>query len=344
MIPIAFQEFGLRGRPIRVLAGDVGGTKTHLALYQYHEDSFELLHEKTYRSKIHTSFSEMVLDFNGGQELPDCISVGVAGPVVKDFVHITNLGWSIDAKACAEETGVPHVYLLNDLKANIYGLATLDDSDFIVFNEGASELNGNAAMISPGTGLGEAGLFWDGHYFHPFACEGGHSDYAPHTKEEVALLLFLQKMHGHVSWERVVSGMGIHQTYDFLLDYRDAVPSPKIKEELLSGDPAAVISQGAKDGDEICQETMQFFWRNLAREASNMVMKLNGFGGVFIGGGIVPKNLDVLKKEDFLRYFFDVGRMRNLMEDVPVRLVLNDRAALRGASFYGAITYRLNNK
>ena len=151
-------------------------------------------------------------------------------------------------------------------------------------------------------------------------------------------------MPGHVSWERVVSGMGIHQTYDFLVEYRGVESSAKIKAGLMSGDPAATISQGAKDGDAICHETMQFFWRNLAREAANMVMKLNGFGGVFIGGGIVPKNLDVLKKEDFLRYFFDVGRMRNLMEDVPVRLILNDRAALRGASFYGAITYRLNNK
>ncbi|MBK8501737.1 MAG: glucokinase [Saprospiraceae bacterium] len=342
MIPIVYQEFGFKGKPIQVLAGDIGGTKTHLALYHYSEDAFDLVHEKTYSSRIHDSFTAMVQDFVGPNK-PDCISVGVAGPVMGDFVKITNLSWSIDARKCARETGIEKVYLINDLVANIYGLATLRDEDFIVFHEGVPGLMGNAAMISPGTGLGEAGMFWDGHYFHPFATEGGHADYAPETAEDIALLLFLQKIHGHVSWERVVSGMGIHEIFQFLCQYRNYTPDSSIREALENGDPAAVISKGSKQGDPICHETMQMFWRNLANEAANIAMKYNGFGGVFIGGGIVPKNLDVLKKSDFLHYFLEAGRMKALLEKVPVKIVLNDRAALRGASFYGAIRYRLEH-
>lgn len=220
----------------------------------------------------------MVLDFVGSEK-PDCISVGVAGPVINDSVKITNLNWSIEAKSCSETTGIPHVYMINDLVANIYGLATLEAKDFVVFHEGAPDIMGNAAIISPGTGLGEAGMFWDGHYFHPFATEGGHADYAPETEEDIGLLLYLQKIHGHVSWERVVSGMGINQIFEFLCQYRDYQPDDQMREALEKGDAAAIISQGSKDGDPVCKETMQMFWRNLANEAANIVMKYNGFGG-----------------------------------------------------------------
>ncbi|MCB0667976.1 MAG: glucokinase [Saprospiraceae bacterium] len=342
MIPIVYEEFGRRGKPILVLAGDIGGTKTNLALFHYAESTFRLLQEKTYSSRSFNSFNDMVLDFVGSEK-PDCISVGVAGPVINDSVKITNLNWSIEAKSCSETTGIPHVYMINDLVANIYGLATLEAKDFVVFHEGAPDIMGNAAIISPGTGLGEAGMFWDGHYFHPFATEGGHADYAPETEEDIGLLLYLQKIHGHVSWERVVSGMGINQIFEFLCQYRDYQPDDQMREALEKGDAAAIISQGSKDGDPVCKETMQMFWRNLANEAANIVMKYNGFGGVFIGGGIVPKNLDVLSKEDFLHYFLEAGRMKSLLEKVPVRIVLNDRAALQGASFYGAIRFRLEH-
>ncbi len=342
MIPIAFQEYGQRGKPCRVLAGDVGGSKTHLALFEYGEDSSQLIHDKVYRSKIHDSFSEMIVDFIGQQAVPDCISVGVAGPVINGAVKITNLSWSIDAVDCARIVGVPHVYLINDLVANIYGLATLNEDDLITFHEGTNEQSGNAAMISPGTGLGEAGMFWDGHYFHPFATEGGHADYAPDTDLDADLLQYLRKIHGHVSWERVVSGMGIHQIYQFLNEYHGITPGRALRDQLELGDPAAVISMGAKNGDAVCRETMQVFWRNLANEAANVVMKLNGFGGVFIGGGIVPKNLDVLTKEEFVHYFLEAGRMSSLLRHVPVRVVLNDKAALQGASFYGALRHRMS--
>ncbi|MCB0686451.1 MAG: glucokinase [Saprospiraceae bacterium] len=339
MIPIVNQEFGQNGQPISVVAGDVGGTKTNLAWYEYSEHEFHLKNEKKYSSKGYQSFTDMVLDFIG-DERPNCISAGVAGPVIKNRVDITNLNWSIDANQCAKETGIEKVYLINDLVANIYGLPTLTPDDFVVFHEGIPEMPGNAAMISPGTGLGEAGMFWDGKYYHPFATEGGHADYAPETKEDIELLLHLQKRYGHVSWERVVSGMGIHQIFLFLCEYRKYQPGQELRDALECSEPAAVISQGSKDGDEICQETMQMFWRNLANETGNIVVKFNGFGGVFIGGGIVPKNLDVLSKEDFLHYYLEVGRMKSLLERAPVSIVLNDRAALRGASFYGAIRYR----
>ncbi|NND34953.1 MAG: glucokinase, partial [Saprospiraceae bacterium] len=206
MIPIAFQEYGWNGSPVRVLASDIGGTKSHLALYHFKDGAFELVHEKTYRSKSHSAFSDMVLDFIGGEDPPDCISVGVAGPVIKNTVKITNLSWSVSAAECAQDTGIKNVFLINDLVANIYGIATLKEKDFMTFHEGTPDMTGNAAMISPGTGLGEAGLFWDGHYFHPFSTEGGHADYAPETEVDIELLRSLQKIHGHVSWERVVSG------------------------------------------------------------------------------------------------------------------------------------------
>lgn len=341
MISIKHQEFGFEGKPIRIVAGDVGGTKTHLALFISASRRFERVHVKTYKSRVHNSFSEMLIDFIGGQKKPDCISIGVAGPVFSEHVELTNLGWSIDLAKVRHETKISHVHLLNDLVANIYGLSTLESEDFVTFYEGTPSMPGNAAIISPGTGLGEAGLFWDGTCFHPFGCEGGHADYAPDTAEDIELLKYLSDIYGHVSWERVVSGRGIQHIFDFLSDYHQLAPTLEIKKQLETGDAAAIISKGAKSGDKLCQQSMQMFWRNLANEAANLVMKLNAVGGVFIGGGIVPKNLDVLRKEEFIHFFLEAGRMKKLLQHVPVRVVLNDQAALRGAALFGAIRYRM---
>ncbi len=340
MIPIAFPN-GIALLPkMTVLAGDVGGTNTRLALFNVKGDVFERIREQTYSSKAYPSLEEIILDFEKGEKLADVVALGVAGPVMNGKVQITNLAYSISEESIRNTVGIQHVYLINDLKANAFGLSAIDQRDLMVLHEGSRELKGNAALISPGTGLGEAGLFWDGEAYHPFATEGGHADYAPETEQDIALLLYLQKKYGHVSWERVVSGMGIYDIYRFMIESQSTEIPQSLRQQIEKGDPAAAISKGAMDGDPTCQETMQLFLRNLANEAANVVMKLNAFGGLFIGGGILPKNLRFLHQKDFVDYFLEAGRMGTLLKEVTLQIILNDRTALLGSAYFGAYSAR----
>ena len=194
-------------------------------------------------------------------------------------------------------------YILNDLEASAYGLAALNVKDLITLVAGNKTRKGNAAIIAPGTGLGEAGLFWDGKKFHPFASEGGHTDFGTRKEIDVALFKFLRKKYGHVSWERVASGMGIFELYNFLLQYRKKEELPWMKEKIAEGNAAAAISFGAKNGCPISEETFSLFWRYLAEESANLALTLKATGGLFIAGGIAPKNLDVAQSANFYGIF-----------------------------------------
>ena len=227
--------------------------------------------------------------------------------------------------------------LLNDLEATAYGLPALGADGLLTLQAGIPDSSGNAAVIAAGTGLGEAGLYWDGQHHHPFATEGGHASFSPCDELEIAFFRHLQQQHQHVSWERVVSGMGLLSMHEFLRAHRHAVTPPWLLEEMRGGDAAAALANAALAGrDEICIETLNLFVRLYGAEAGNLALKVMSRGGLYIGGGIAPKILPLLQHGAFLDAFLNKGRMRPLLEAIPVRVILNDRAALFGAALRAA--------
>lgn len=327
----------------RVLAADVGGTKVNMALCHVTETTIEIVHAVKYASQDYNSFTDIIKSFLAEEkvEQPEKIGIGVAGPVIDNTVEFTNLNWGVvSAKEIAAVTGVPEQYvaLINDLEATAYGLPCLTEEDVLTLHPGEAGHGGNAAIIAPGTGLGEAGLFADAKGYHPFATEGGHCEFAPRTDMEAQLFSYLKIKHRRVSWEHVVAGPGIYRLYYFLRDVMKREEPEWLKKEIEEkGDPSAVISQaGLEKKAPICEEVMQLFVQQLAREASSLVLKMKATGGLFFGGGIPPKILPLLKDPNFYDTFVDCGRMQALVEKVPVKIILNDKSALFGAAYYGA--------
>lgn len=318
-----------------ILAGDIGATKTNLALYQFAGKGFSILKENKYPTKDFTDIGKMITAFLSGDGVPDRICFGVAGPVQNGKVDITNVSWHLDSDKISEQYNNIPVYLINDLEATAYGIAMLAEEDIHIIYEPGQKISGNIALIAPGTGLGEAGLYWDGTYYHPFATEGGHCDFAPRTEMDTELYLHLHKKFGHVSWERLISGAGIIAIFEFLQNKKDREVPAWLVEKMLAHDPAAVISENAEEA-AICHDTIELFLRFLATEAANLTLKLKATGGVFIGGGILPKIIRLVHPDHFLKWFRDCGRMKSLLENVPVRIILNDKTALLGAAYYGA--------
>lgn len=319
------------------LVGDIGGTKTHLALAAWQGGRWTLTAERRYPSRDYPGLGEMLTDYLAPLDVrPDSGAFAIAGPVLADRCTATNLPWQIDARALEAATGLAQVRLLNDLEAIAWGIAELEAEQWLTLQSGDSSACGNAAVVAPGTGLGQAGLFWDGTRHHPFATEGGHSDFAPRDAREFALLQHLSARFGRVSWERVVSGMGIALLYPFLCQYRNSAHHPEVAAVIeQQGDVAASVARLAQAGAcPICQETMTLFMELLGRELANTALKLMARGGVYLAGGIVPKNLALAQQGDLLRGFLDKGRMRALLEAMPVRVVLEERVALLGAARY----------
>ncbi|MBT8293672.1 MAG: glucokinase [Eudoraea sp.] len=323
-----------------ILAGDIGATKTNLALFEFNKGGLSLKKEQSYHTKDFNTFIEMVHAFNKGKLAKiDGICLGVAGPITKGKVKGTNFPWEIDSEKISRELAVSSIALINDMEANAYGLAALTEQDFEILKEG-SNIPGNAVIISPGTGLGEAGLYWDGSQFHPYATEGGHCDFCPRNDLDWELWKQLHKKYGHVSWERLVSGPGIVTSYKFLRDFR-GIPEPEwLQDKIQAGDAAAVITAVAHEkNDPICEETLDLFIRYLAVEAAQFALKTKATGGVYIGGGIVPKILRMINREVFYKNFVSAGRMNPLLQQMPVKVILNDKTALLGAAYYGAMTF-----
>ena len=336
MIPIAFKNQLRSGqKSVSILAADIGGTKTNVALYQSDDKGLTIVREKRYASADHSAFDDIVRDFCG-TNLPDRISAAVAGPVIDGKSKLTNLPWVLDSATMRRDMNTP-VCFINDLEATAYGLAGLRDEERTTLAAGDPKAKGNIAILAPGTGLGEAGLFWDGQYYHPFATEGGHSDFAPRTRIDVEIFYHLQEQYGHVSWERVVSGMGIKNIFHFLTQVRKEQVPEWLSERLKDQDPAAVISQAAlRHEDLVCAETMELFVRFMATEAASLVLKLMATGGLYLAGGIPPKILPLLQTEGWTKNFDNNGRMHDLSDRIPVHVVLNDKMALQGAAYYGA--------
>ncbi|HEX5337239.1 MAG TPA: glucokinase [Gallionella sp.] len=321
----------------RVLAGDIGGTKTRLATIEVAGAQLRIVREVSYPSRDYETFDALLTDFLSATESPSYAAFGVAGPVQGQKVQTTNLPWFIDADALQRQFGFARCALLNDLEATACGLPALTEEDLLTLQPGTPQASGNAAVIAAGTGLGEAGLFWDGQRHHPFATEGGHTSFSPGNEQEIALLRHLQMQHRHVSWERVVSGMGLLDMHEFLRIHRHAAVPQWLADEMRDGDAAAAISAAALSGrDEVCVETLEWFVRLYGAEAGNLALKVMSCGGLYIGGGIAPKILPLLQSGAFIEAFLNKGRRRDVLETMPVRVILNDRAALFGPALRAA--------
>lgn len=321
-----------------ILAGDIGGTKVNLAFFEVAGQQVTQTVAGTYASRQHASLEEIVREFLSTHNLkPDYACFGIAGPVKKGRAQLTNLPWVLDAHVLTKELGLKYAWLINDLEANAYGIAGLSPKDFVTLNEGDVETKGNAAIISAGTGLGEAGLFWDGHRHLPIASEGGHGDFAPRTDLDVELFRHLRAQFGRVSWERVLSGPGAFNIYKFLRDAGRGAEPAWLTEELKNGDPPSVITRAGLEGKcELCVQALDLFVTYYGAEASNLALKIMAIGGVYVGGGIAPKIINKLKDGNFIKAFRAAGRMSELMEAIPVRVILNDKTALIGAARFAA--------
>jgi len=322
-----------------ILGGDVGGTKCNLALFD--ERSLGLVEQtaKRFPSHEYSKFEDVVSEFVRTVAEPAGAKVtaagfGVAGPVVDGAVTATNLPWRVDSRSLAALLGLPRISLVNDLEANAYGIHSLGPSDFEVLNAGAPGARGMQAVIAAGTGLGEAGLFWDGKSHQPFSSEGGHADMAASNELEDALVVYLRKRYGgHASWERVLSGPGIRNVFEFLRDTGRGTVEPWLEEAMKREDPAAVFSRAALEGKSpICVQTLDMFVSLYGSEAGNLTLRYLAIGGIFVGGGIAPKILQKMRSPIFMESFLAKGRLRPLLERVPVRVILNDSTALFGAA------------
>ncbi len=322
-----------------ILAGDIGGTNARLAYFQPQNGRLKLVSERIFPSREHHEFGEIVVQFvNESGTRPEAACFGIAGPVRNGRVETSNLPWVIEQSRLAQQIHLPATLLINDLEANAWGIGALDPGDLVTLNRGAGAAIGNQAVIAPGTGLGEAGLFWDGTRHHVFACEGGHTDFAPQGELQIELLRFLHSRIGHVSYERILSGPGLVNVYDFLRQTNGGKESEELGLAIKSGDPAAAISLAALNRTDALAEKALDLWVSVyAAEASNLALKIMATGGLFLAGGISPKILPKLTGALFMEAFLEKGRMRPLVESMPVQVVTNDKAGLLGAARCAAV-------
>jgi len=321
-----------------ILAGDIGGTNARLAYFQPQNGHLRLVSERVFPSREHSELGEIVsrfLDDSGTQ--PEAACFGIAGPVRNGRVETSNLPWVIEQSRLAKQIHLPATLLINDLEASAWGIGALSAADLVPLN-GVSGTTGNQAVIAPGTGLGEAGLYWDGSRHHVFACEGGHTDFAPQGELQIELLRFLRTRFGHVSYERILSGPGLVSVYEFLRDSGHGKESSELATAMQSHDPAAAISHAALAGtDKLAEQALDLWIAVYGAESSNWALKAMATGGLFLAGGITPKILPKLKGPLFMQAFLEKGRMRPLVESMPVHVVTNEKAGLLGAARCAAV-------
>lgn len=325
-----------------LLAGDIGGTKTNLAVFSTEDENGwrEPLAEATFPSSRYPSLEALVEDFQAQHHFTiERASFGVAGPVVNGRATITNLPWVLEEQHLKKALGIPVVRLLNDLMAIAHGVPYLRADDLYTLNAGHPIEHGAIAVVAPGTGLGEAFLTWDGGRYHPHTSEGGHADFAPADELQLNLLRYLQLRYTHVSFERVCSGKGLPNIYAFLKESGLATEPAWLAEALArTKDPTPVIVDNALDKDhacEICTMTLQFFVSILGAEVGNMALKVLATGGVFIGGGIPPRILPFLSEGRFMQAFLRKGRLSDILIPIPVYVIRNPNIALLGAARHG---------
>jgi glucokinase len=323
-----------------ILAGEIGATRTRLAAFETEGNKLQCAVEKTYPSQEHRGLADILNIFIHSEGIPvHSACFGVAGPVRAGRSKISNLEWTIDSREVAAQLKVSSVGLLNDLEAYAYGVDALESKDLVILSAGSEDAEGNRAVISARTGLGIAGLWWDGFRHHPFACEGGHADFAPKNQLEMDLAQYLKKKYEHVSCERILSGPGIRNIYDFLRDSNKAAEPAWLRDELAEAkDQPALISRLALESKaEICEQTMSIFVSVYGSETGNCALNFMATGGVFIGGSIAAKIVPLMKRPVFMESFLNKGRMRSLLSDMSVKIITNDDTGLMGAARYTLI-------
>ena len=319
------------------LVGDIGGTKTNIAILEQQNGRFKTLYEKSFISNNYDSLRTIV-DKVINEELKNKFNLshacfGVAGPIKDGLCDATNLPWLVDSKKIADLLNLPHnnVCLLNDLEAAAYGIEVLEDKDVFVLNEGSSQKNRTLALISAGTGLGESIIFWDGQKYRPSPSEGGHTDFAPRNKIEIDILNYLITKYGRISYERILSGPGLLNIYNFFKDTAYQNTPEWLIERFKKENPSAVISDTAMSKKDICcEKALDLFVSVYGAEAGNLALTAMAVGGVYIGGGIAPKILDKLKEGSFMQAFTHKGRLSVLISHIPVKVILNDKVPLLG--------------
>ena len=319
-----------------ILAGDVGGTKVDLALYDFINGKLKYTRDKVFRAKDYSGLEDIVKEFLGGDKVT-AACFGVPGPVRDGRLRLTNLPWTLDSRELSAGLGIDHVFLINDLEANGYGIAELTPEQIYTLSDGDPSQTGNRALIAAGTGLGEGLLIWNGRIHIPYPSEGGHGDYAPRNEDEIDLLRFLkEKYNGRVSFERVVAGMGLTSIYEFLREVRGMEEPQWLTEQLTAAhDVNSVITENALSAkSEICEKALDMFVSAYGAEAGNLALKVLSVGGLYVGGGIAPRIIEKLKDGTFMKAFTDKGRLSQLLINMPVRIILEPRAAQMGAAAY----------
>lgn len=320
------------------LAGDIGGTKTNLAVFTVEDGPLAPIYEKKFASSSYAGLDAIINEFLAETDIQvKRACFGVAGPVVAGRAAITNLPWVIDAEQLQSSCGLKLVHLINDLAATASAVPYLASDDLHTLNSGNAVSNGAIAVIAPGTGLGEAFLTWNGSAYSAHPSEGGHSDFAPGNEMELDLLRYLQGRYDHVSYEHICSGLGLPNIFDFLNE-KETYPEPQwLAEQLRQGDPVPVIVNAALDADKnckICSATLDIFVSVLGAEAGNLALKVLATGGVYLGGGIPPRILKVLQNGSFMRAFRSKGRLSETLAGMPVHVIMNPKAALLGAAYF----------
>jgi len=322
----------------QILAGDVGGTKTDLGLFNYSAGTLELVREHRYATAKFDSLEAVCADFLGASAAVNAACLGVPGPIIDGSAHATNVPWELSSSALSRALkGVP-VRLLNDLAAIAHGMVYLKPAEFVVLHRAENpSAHGNIAVIAAGTGLGESSLVWEVDRYYAVASEGGHSDFAPHDAEQIELLRSLAAEFGHVSYERVLSGPGLWNIYKFLRRESHAEEPAWLSAQIAAGDPSAAVSEAAIAGrDPVCVKALTMFCDIYGSEAANLALKVLALGGVYLGGGIAPKILPMLTNGTFVRGFLAKGRLNEILKRIEVRVSLNPAAGLLGAAHVAA--------
>jgi glucokinase len=319
----------------RILAGDIGGTKCLLELA---DEKGKPIKEQRYDSKAYPDFALVVKEFLKETGVhPERACFAIAGPVVDDKVRTTNLPWMIDARVLEKSLDIPRVHLINDFTAQALAILELGPDDMVELCPGSTVGGGPVAILGAGTGLGEAFLVYNGVRYEVVPSEGGHCDFAPESERQMDLLRYLHaKLDGHVSYERLLSGMGIVNIYSFLRDRRYGIERADVRAAMAAGDPAAAIAKFASaagaERDGLCDTTMDLFCEIYGQEAGNLALKVLATGGVYVAGGIAAKNIARMQDGSFARGYGDKGRLGNIVRSIPVRCVTNQRSGLIGAA------------
>ncbi|MDM5263219.1 glucokinase [Sulfurovum sp. XTW-4] len=321
-----------------ILAGDIGGTKTNLALFEHKNKRLNVIAQHQFSSREFSDLNEVIMLFRQKTSLPsiDAACFGIAGPVIEGRCRTTNLPWDITTSDLKDHLGIQKVRLLNDLEATAYGMLYVPEDEFVDLNPKGRQMDGNRAVIAAGTGLGEAMLYYDGSVYYPIGSEGGHSDFAPLTPQQDALLKWMRNRYpGHVSFERILSGPGIYTLYEFLVE-NDFSAQPASMLNIPEGkDRSAMVSECAlKEHNPLCMEALRLFAEIYGAEAGNLALKSMSLGGVYIGGGIAPKILQILANNHFMNGFLSKGRFNEMLQAMQVKVSLNPETALLGAAYY----------